>query len=108
MSHVLQWYGTTDTIYFKLTLAGVGVNVTLAADDVKLSKDGGTPANVITTPTAVDGTSMPGLYVYTPSAAESTCEVMIINIKDASAGGAFDENCLIIPTGGNASARYGG
>lgn len=107
MSFILQWYGTQDKIYFKVTKNGVGVNVTLAAADVKISKDGAAPANVIAAPTAVDATDMTGLYEWVPDAAESTCEVMIVNIKDADAGGEFDENCLIIPTGGHTSARYG-
>lgn len=107
MSFILQWYGTQDKLYFKVTKNGVGVNVTLATADVKITKDGGAVSNVVVTPTAVDGTNMPGVYTWTPEAAEATCEVMIVNIKDSTATGLFDENCLIIPTGGNSSARFG-
>lgn len=105
MSIDLYNYGTTDKVYFKLTLSGVGVNATVAAADFRLSKDGGTPAALDTLPTAVDGTNMPGVFEWTPIAAETQCEVMILNIKD-SAGSAFDENCLIICTGNNPSARF--
>lgn len=103
----LHLYGSTDTIYFKITLSGVGVNATLAAGDVKISKDGGTVANVATLPTAVDGANMPGVFSWSPSVSEATCEVMAINIKDVT-GGAFDENLLVIATGGNAAARFSG
>lgn len=106
MSHDLFTYGSTDKIYFKITLNGVGVNPTLANGDVKISKTGGTPANVNSLPTAVHA-DIPGIHEWTPTAAEASTEVIILNIKDA-AGSAFDENCLIIATGGNASARFSG
>lgn len=105
MSVDLQVYGSTDPIPLKITLNGVGVNVTLAAGDVKLSKDGGAVANVSALPVAVDGANMPGAYLWTPTSAESSCKVMILNIKDVS-GAAFDENMIIVSTGGNASARF--
>ena len=112
MSHDLHVYESVDPIYFKITLNGEGVNVTLATNDVRLSKDGASGGSIIDITTecaAVDGTNLPGLYKWTPSLASRTqCEVMAIYIKDASAEGAFDENCLIISTGGNASARFSG
>ena len=112
MSHDLYTYGSTDPIYFKITLAGVGVNVTLATNDVRLSQDGASGGSIIDITSecaAVDGTNLPGLYKWTPNPASRTqCGVMAIYIKDASAGGAFDENCLVISTGGNASARFSG
>ena len=108
MSHDLHLYGSTDTIYFKITLAGVGVNPTLAAGDVKIFKHGGSVANVNTLPSAVDGTNMVGLFAWTPTSAEATCEVFVLNIKDQTDPKAFDENCLIVSTGGNASARFSG
>ena len=108
MSIDLHVYGSTDPIYFKLVdSSGVGVNDTLAAGDIKISKDGGTPANVSSLPTAIDGTNMPGVYTWTPTAAEAQCKVMIINCKDV-AGAAWVENCIIVSTGGNASARFSG
>ena len=107
MSHDLYEYAATDTIYFKLTLNGVGVNPTLAAADFYLSQDGAAGVQLDTLPTAVDSTNMPGVFEWTPITTETDCEVMILNIKDA-AGSAFDENCLIIATGGHASARFSG
>jgi hypothetical protein len=109
MSHNLYTYGTTDPIYFKITLAGVGVDPTLAAGDVILTNDGGaTTEDVYNECTAIDGTNLVGIFEWQPTAATQTQgEVIILNIKDA-AGAEFDENCLIIATGGNASARFSG
>ena len=107
MSHDLYEYGTTSPLYFKLTSSGVGVAATLATGDVKISKDGGAFANVTTLPTVVDASNGPGWFKWTPTAAETQCEVFIINIKDAS-GAVFDENALVVATGGNASARFAG
>jgi hypothetical protein len=100
-------YGTTDPIPLKFTLNNVGVNVTLAAGDVKVSVDGAAPANVNALPVAVDATNMPGVFLWTPIAAEVQGKLIILNIKD-QAGSAFDENMITIPTGGHASARYNG
>lgn len=96
-------YGSQEPIYFKVTLNGVGVTgLTLANDDIKLSQDGAAFTNI---GTACSEVGM-GVYKWTPAAGSNTqCGVMVINIKDAS-GGAFDENCLIIATGGDASARF--
>jgi len=107
MSHDLYLYGATDPIYFKLTLAGVGVNPTVVAGDFYLSQDGVAGVALTNLPTAVDGTNMPGIFKWIPDTTETDCEIMVLNIKDA-AGAAFDENCLIIATGGNASARFSG
>jgi len=100
-------YASTDTLYFKITLAGVGVNYTLVNADVKLSQDGATGGNVSTVPVAIDATNLPGVYSWSPTVAESACEVMILNITD-SVGGRFDQNCIIVPTGGHTSARFRG
>lgn len=111
MSHDLYTYGSTDPIYFKVTLAGVGVTgLTFQDADIELSKDGGNWAsiNADTTVVEVEAAAGYGVYKWTPQAASETqCEVMVLNIKDA-VGSAFDENCLIISTGGNASARFSG
>ena len=110
MSNLVK-YGSTDPLYFKITLAGVGVNVTLARDDVQLSIDGASGGSIVDITTecaAIDGTNLPGLYKWTPaSAARTQGKTLAIYIKDASAGGAFDENLLIYQTGGNASAYFG-
>ena len=111
MSHDLYLYGSTDPIYFKVTLAGVGVSgLTFQDADIELSKDGGNWAsiNADTTVVEVESAAGYGVYKWTPQAASETqAGVLILNIKDAS-GSAFDENCLIIATGGNASARFSG
>ena len=101
----LYRYGTTEPIYFKVTLNGVGVTgLTLASEDVKVSKDGAAFANVGTACAEVGL----GVYKWTPAASSwSQCGVMVINIKDAS-GSAFDENCLIVATGGDTAARFDG
>lgn len=107
MSHDLYTYGSTGKIYFKLTLSGVAVTgVTLDAADVKLSKDGAAFTNIGSA--CAETTAGLGWYAWTPGASTDTqCEVMIINVKD-NAGSAFDENGLVITTGGSASARFGG
>jgi len=112
MSHDLYTYGGQDRIYFKLTLNGVGVNPSLATNDVILSKDGASGGSVVDITadcTPVDATYVPGVFYWTPDLASRTqCEVMIISIKDFDYGGDFDEDCLIIATGGHASARFSG
>ena len=111
MSHDLYVYGSQDPIYFKVTLNGVGVSgLTFQDADIELSKDGGNWAsiNADTSVVEIESGAGYGVYKWTPeNAADSQCEVMILNIKDA-AGSAFDENCLIIATGGHASARFSG
>jgi hypothetical protein len=110
LSHNLYNYGTIDPIYFKITLNGVGVNPTLATGDVILTNDGGaTTEDIYDECTAIDGTNLVGIFEWQPTlAAQTQGEVVILNIKDVSAGGAFDENCLILSTGGNTSARFSG
>jgi hypothetical protein len=100
-------YGTLDPFPIKFTLNNVGVDVTLQAGDVKVSVDGAAPANVNALPVAIDATNMPGVFLWTPIAAEVQGKLIVLNIVD-QAGGAFDENMITIPTGGNASARYNG
>jgi len=102
----LYRWGDTDPIYFKLTLNGAAVTgVSLANDDVKLSQDGAAFANIGTACAEVAN----GIYKWTPAAGSNTqCKVMIINIKDATGGPLFDENCLIITTGGDTSAGLDG
>ena len=108
MSIDLHVYGSTDPIYFKLVnSSGVGVNDNLQAGDIRISKDGAASANVSSLPVAVDSTNMPGVYRWNPTAAEAQCKVMVINCKD-QVGAAWIENCIIVATGGNASARFSG
>jgi hypothetical protein len=99
----LVTYGSTDPVYFKLTLDGAGVVVTLATGDVTISKDGAAFANVNTLPTSIGN----GWYSWTPSSTELECEQAILNIADAS-GSAFDENGILIHTGGDVNAYHSG
>ena len=46
MSHDLYTYGTTDPIYFKITLNGAGVIPTLVLGDIQVSKDGAAFTNI--------------------------------------------------------------
>ena len=100
----LYRYGTQTPIYFKATLNGVGVaGLTFANDDIKLYQDGVFVANI---GTACNNEVAGGIYYWSPAAGSNTqCEVMAINIIDV-AGAEFDENCLIIATGGDANARF--
>jgi len=107
MSIVQHVYAEASPIYFKLTSSGAGVNPTLEAGDVKISKDGNTAVNVTNLPDPVDATNMTGVFEWTPTSLEATCKVMVINFKEVT-GTVFDENCLIISTGGHASARFSG
>jgi len=108
MSHDLHTYGEYDVdgrIFFKLTLNGVGVTPTLASNDIMLTLDGNTPLDITGEVSPVSG--MTGVFYWTPdNPARTQCEIMIINIKDFSGHGDFDENCLIISTGGHANARF--
>jgi hypothetical protein len=100
----LYRYGTQSPIYFKVTLNGVGVTgLTFAADDIKLYQDGVFTLNI---GTACNNEVAGGIYYWSPGAVGHTqCEVMQINIIQVT-GSTFDENCLIIATGGDASARF--
>lgn len=106
MSHDLYTWGSIDPIYFKLTLNGAGVVPTIALGDIQWSKDSGGFTDIPLSELAAVGTT--GVHKWTPGAAADTqAEILIINIKDVSGGG-FDENCLIIATGGDAAARFSG
>lgn len=113
MSHNLYLYGAVAPIYFKATKNGVGVSgLTFQDADIELSKDGGNWAsiNADTSVEEIEVGAGYGVYKWTPEAsAETQAEVLILNIKDASgAPTLFDENCLVISTGGDPSARFSG
>ena len=112
MSHDLYTYSSQDPIYFKLTLNGVGVSPTLGSWDVMLSQDANpTTLDITAEVLPVSGTNVTGVHKWTPGSETRTqCQVMVINIKDYDGGASpdFDENCLIISTGGHASARFSG
>jgi hypothetical protein len=116
MSIHFQVYGSTDPFYFKLTKNGLGVNgLTISTEDIMLSIDGGAWQDISGEVTEVDPTVGPaaggvpyGIYKWQPTLASQTQgKVLILNVAEI-AGTNFDENCLIIATGGNASARHSG
>lgn len=117
MSHDLHLYGSVKAIYFKITLNGEGVpNLTLQDADISVSiTTAGTPEGAAWSDIGnevdemVGANSGRGLYYWTPDASSYTQgEVLVINIKDDAGGPLFDENTLIIATGGHASARFSG
>lgn len=104
-------YGSDKPIPFKITLNGKGVNPTLVTGDIRYSYDNsGIITDVdLTTITAVSPSLMPGVYTWTPTNAQASCEVMILNIKDQTVSSpTFDENMLVIVTGGDDLARLNG
>lgn len=99
-------YGSTDPLYFKITLNGDAVTgLTFATNDIQLSKDGGAFANISSAITEVGL----GVYAWTPALSTNTqCKTGVINIKDQTATAVFDENCIIFVTGGAGAAFYNG
>lgn len=86
-------YGEEATIYgLKLldrTTQQFKSNPTLAAGDVKLSKDGGTLTNLGTLPTLSPASSTEVKVIL--SATESQCKIATVNFRDA-AGEEWDDN----------------
>ena len=111
MSINLYNYATTDAVYFKVTKDGVGLTgqAPFSTGDIKLSIDGTAFTDIpVGEITEVDSASGLGIYKWQPaSGTQTTGEVLIINIKEV-VGTNFDENCIIMSTGGNASARFSG
>ena len=110
MSINIHRWGSLDPIYFKVTKDGAGVTgLTFDDADIELSKDGNNWAGVSasTTVVEVEAAALYGVYKWTPAGQETEAEVIILNIKEAS-GTLFDENCLIIQTGGDSNARLTG
>lgn len=108
MSHDLYNFATTEKVYFKLTLSGVAVpGLTLADGDVTLQIDGAATTDI--GDECSETTGGLGWYVWQPtSTLQTTGEVIIINIADLTATAEFDENAVVMTTGGNAAARFSG
>ena len=83
------------------TFAGSG-DLTWAAGDVKISKDGGAAANITTLPTIVSGID---LWDFSLSATEMQAKQITVWIKDAT-GELIYEDAFIISTTGDASAEH--
>jgi hypothetical protein len=105
-------YGSTEPIYFKVTLNGDGVaGLTFDANDIKYSLDNATAVNASTVGTIAAAAIGLGWYKWTPNGAANTQgKIIIFNIKDDSytTTPAFDENGIIVLLGGNTSAYYDG
>jgi hypothetical protein len=82
----------------------VGADWTPAAGDVKVIKDGGSPVNINTLPTAfVSGNG--ATWLWTLSVAESQAAAISIVIVDAATK-TVEDNQLLFETFGHASAKY--
>ena len=95
-------YGAVDPVEFKITLNGDGVTgLTLDNADLQLSIDRGAFANIGNEVTELGL----GIYYWIPSSATQTQgETLILNLRD-NVGAAFDENTIILKTGGDASGN---
>lgn len=78
----------------------VSADWTPAAGDVKLSKDGGTQANITTLPTYTNGA-----WEFQLSGAELSCKQLEIMVVDAATK-AITDQAILAETFGNASAMY--
>jgi hypothetical protein len=83
------------------TFAGSG-DITWAAGDVKISKDGAAAANITTLPTIVSGID---LWDFSLSATEMQAKQITVWIKDAT-GELVYEDAFIINTTGDSSAQH--
>jgi hypothetical protein len=101
--------GTGADIYIPMIKRGVvdyavGADWTPATGDVKISKDGGTAANIGTLPVAVTmGNGAMWHFVFAD--AELQCKTALITIVD-SATKAVEDQMFIVETFGNTSAMF--
>jgi len=82
----------------------VGADWTPAAGDVKVSKDGGTAANIATLPAAV-AMGNTAYWEFQLSSGELACKQLVVTVGD-SATKAVEDQCFVVETCGNASAMY--
>ena len=104
----LYEYGTVKSVPFKVTLSGAGVTgLTFDAADIQISIDSAAFVNASTLG-AIAEIGL-GWYKWTPSGGASTqaSDHIVINVKD-NVGTAFDENGVVLYTGGHPSARFAG
>jgi hypothetical protein len=104
----LAKYGVETSFRFPIIKAGtldfaVTGDWTPATGDTKISKNGGNVANSTNNPAAVGGTGS-ALWTLTLSATELQASEIIVQIID-SATKAVEDQCLVIYTYGNASAK---
>jgi len=101
-------YGTADVVQgIPLMEAGTPdykVNPTLAAGDVKISKDGGALANLATLPAVTPAGSTD--VKITVSVAETQCKQGVITFIDQTSPKEWENNRIIFHTFGHASAQH--
>jgi cell division protein ZapA (FtsZ GTPase activity inhibitor) len=106
---LLSKYNTAYTIYFPLIKRSamdfaVSGDYTHSSGDVKISKDGGAAATATNAPSAIimgNG----AIWSLTLTAAEMSAAVIVVTIVDAATK-AVEDQCIVIYTYGNASAKY--
>jgi hypothetical protein len=99
-------YATQADFYFPLTVdrdTDRATSAVLAAGDVKISKDGGTFANVTNLPTQIGST---GWWKITLTATELTCKKAIIEIVDQTSTKIWNDTGFVVDTYGHASAMH--
>lgn len=82
----------------------VGADWTPAAGDVKVSKDGGTAANIGTLPSAVTMGNT-AYWEFQLSSSELSCKQLVVTVAD-SATKAVEDQAFVVETFGHASAMY--
>lgn len=106
MAQPYRW-GDTEPLYFELMLNGVNqTGLTLGAGDVILILDESSSVDV--TSQVTESSLSPGTYYVTPTTGQTQAKQFRLKIKDASAGGAFDDTAEYFYTGGHASAFLNG
>lgn len=106
---MLSKYGVARHIYIPIVKRAVvdfavGADWTPAAGDVKISKDGGTAANVTNLPTAI-AMGNGAIWDFSLTATEMQAAQIDVTIVD-SATKAIEDQSFIIETYGNASAQH--
>lgn len=105
----LSKYGVARHIYLPIVKAGVNDfavsgDWTPASGDVKISKDGGTAANVTNLPTAIT-MGNGAIWDFSLTATEMEAAQIIITVVDSSTK-AVEDQSFIIETYGNASGQH--
>lgn len=109
---ILYRYASTDPIFFKITLNGVGKeDLSLAATDVQFSRAGAAWENCSAFGQVTQCACKGGWYKWVPSGNTimAGAEVILINIKDTTQSGAlFNENAFQYFLGGDDLGRLNG
>ncbi len=105
----LSKYGVARHIYIPIIKRSVvdfalSADWTPAAGDVKISKDGGTAANVTNLPTAITMGNT-AVWDFSLTAAEMQAAQIVVTVGDAATK-AVEDQSFIVQTYGNASAMF--